>query len=527
MSSPSTCIRRLGSAYLVAVLWLYAPAVAAQNWERLIMPGPVIEAHAEFEGECSQCHRPFRKLEQRELCLDCHDHAPIADDINALAGFHGGATVRSVECSRCHTEHIGREADVVGLDPSSFDHSLTDYALRGRHRTASCAKCHETGRPHREAPAKCSDCHGEDDPHRGALGETCADCHDESSWRKAEFEHSKTEFPLIGRHAKVPCVSCHPDEHYSPTPTDCISCHDGVHDPHAGRYGRDCRTCHTAHGWDRIEFQHDKDTDFALRGSHRSLACDSCHTGPSIQDKLERSCATCHRADDQHKGRFGENCVECHSEKSWKDEKFDHGQTVFPLHGAHRSVSCLRCHTGVLEKAEVTRTCQNCHPGDDVHAGQQGESCEQCHNAEGWTKRVFFEHDLTRFPLLGVHAAAACEECHTNSRFQDTSTSCQECHASHDFHKGTMGSECSHCHNPNGWNFWTFDHAQQTDFALDGAHEGRLCHDCHTTRVQGKLSRSSSCNSCHRDDDIHLSRFGIDCARCHTNERWNVIRRIR
>ena len=50
--------------------------------------------------------------------------------------------------------------------------------------------------------------------------------------------------------------------------------------------------------------------------------------------------------------------------------------------------------------------------GDDVHKGQVGKKCERCHNQSGWTKEVFFDHDLARFPLIGIHAITPCEECH-------------------------------------------------------------------------------------------------------------------
>ena len=50
--------------------------------------------------------------------------------------------------------------------------------------------------------------------------------------------------------------------------------------------------------------------------------------------------------------------------------------------------------------------------------------CGDCHGELGWGRDVFFEHDLTRFPLLGLHAVIACEQCHANPRFKDAEIVC-------------------------------------------------------------------------------------------------------
>ena len=104
----------------------------AASIETLVMPGQVSEAHADIEAECSECHAPFSKTLQRDLCLSCHDHKGVMEDLEAGTGFHGRSeTVGNVECATCHTEHEGRESDIVGLDMETFDHGLTDFALKG------------------------------------------------------------------------------------------------------------------------------------------------------------------------------------------------------------------------------------------------------------------------------------------------------------------------------------------------------------------------------------------------------------
>lgn len=490
------------------------------------MPGPVIAGHADLENECSSCHRPFRRQEQRDLCLACHDHADVASDIEQGQGFHGGPQAREAKCTACHTEHAGRDAEVTGLDPETFDHDQTDYLLHGLHQTAACSSCHLEGKRYRETPSTCLDCHEKQDVHRGSLGEKCASCHSEKGWSRTEFDHDATKFPLKGGHAEASCVSCHANDRFEATPGDCFSCH-RVNDVHAGRFGRECETCHSSHDWKRTKFDHDRKTEFPLRGAHTALACTSCHRSPSREVSTVRTCYACHEADDEHKGRFGSACDDCHGERSWTDDKFNHQDTRFPLRGAHEDVSCAACHPGILGKESLEKDCVGCHLKGDVHVGEEGKDCGACHSESGWNRDVLFDHGLTRFPLLGLHAAAPCEECHASRRFKEAALKCVECHAADDFHERALGPACALCHNPNGWGFWRFDHATQTDFSLDGAHTELRCHQCHRQAVTDAIHLPMECATCHADEDVHLGSYGHGCGRCHSTSAWDQIRQVR
>ena len=115
--------------------------------ETLVMPGKVIEGHAEYEEDCNACHAKFKRAEQRTLCLDCHED--VAVDVNAATGFHGRFdNAREAGCASCHTDHEGRDADIVKLDEGAFDHDFTDFALLGKHGETECAECHEAGDHH-------------------------------------------------------------------------------------------------------------------------------------------------------------------------------------------------------------------------------------------------------------------------------------------------------------------------------------------------------------------------------------------
>jgi hypothetical protein len=133
-----------------------ASTAFAASFEKLVMPGPVIQGHADLEGNCSNCHKAFVAGEQTALCLDCHKE--IAADVAAHEGFHGALAERQksqLVCKSCHTEHKGRDADIVGLNPNTFDHNLTDFPLHGAHEGVDCAACHKAGKKFRDAPTQC------------------------------------------------------------------------------------------------------------------------------------------------------------------------------------------------------------------------------------------------------------------------------------------------------------------------------------------------------------------------------------
>ena len=141
----------LGLAMLSALL-LAMPARAQGSVESVLSPGPLIQGHAKLEGDCSNCHVRFDRKAQDTRCLACHKE--VAADVRAKGGYHGRMPPHD-GCRSCHTDHKGRTARVVSLDPKNFDHRLTDFQLRGRHQQVECAKCHTAGRTYREAQKDC------------------------------------------------------------------------------------------------------------------------------------------------------------------------------------------------------------------------------------------------------------------------------------------------------------------------------------------------------------------------------------
>ncbi|MEQ1669781.1 MAG: cytochrome c3 family protein [Hyphomicrobium sp.] len=378
--------------------------------------------------------------------MDCHKD--IAEDIKTKTRFHGkSVAASSSECRHCHTDHKGRKADIVLLDPSTFDHSQTSFALAGRHTGVACSSCHAGGKKFRTAPTACVACHRKDDVHGGKLRETCADCHNDKGWKSTTaFDHSKTNFALTGGHKSVECARCHAGERYKGVPTACAECH-RERDVHNGARGQKCDGCHTTKTWAEAKFDHDVDTKFPLLGKHTAALCESCHKQPPKQVKPERACNTCHKKDDVHKGKLGPECQNCHNESGFKiGVLFDHDKSRFILRGKHQSAKCGDCHKTKLYK-DTTSACIECHRKKDEHEGRLGAGCGSCHGAEKW-KGATFDHGKTRFALTGRHAQTGCYNCHKQKHVQRASlaTGCYGCHRSQDKHRGLFGRNCGSCH---------------------------------------------------------------------------------
>ncbi|MDD2918181.1 hypothetical protein [Rhodoferax sp.] len=245
----------------------------------------------------------------------------------------------------------------------------------------------------KEAPRECIGCHKKDDKHNASLGEKCADCHLESDWKNTvgRFNHDRTKFVLRNGHAKatVKCVACHKDlSSYRKTPVECISCHK-KDDKHEGQSGAACQACHGDQSWKVEKFNHAL-TRFALTGRHVPALCKTCHLTLRFKDAA-RDCFSCHQKEDKHKLKLGVRCESCHNTRAWSLWDFNHDKrTKYPLTGAHVKVACESCHKVDAPKgkdaAPLGGNCLSCHRKDDVHDGQFGARCEQCHVTERWKK---------------------------------------------------------------------------------------------------------------------------------------------
>jgi hypothetical protein len=239
---------------------------------------------------------------------------------------HAGET----KCAGCHS--TGGWGDV------KFIHERTGFPLTGKHAGVACKQCHPAGF---DAPVgrSCSACHR--DVHGGFSGMHCASCHDTNGWKSlfTADAHRRTNFPLQGKHALIPCESCHGDRR----------------DRAFARPTVDCRTCHAA--------------DLA-----RASASGVPHDG------------------------FPPNCLDCHSFWRWSPASFSGHDVCFPISGGnHAGIGCVTCHVRLPVPLVISGCnstpypiCAHCHHTCTSVAGNHGDvsnfssrcsdqGCYQCH----------------------------------------------------------------------------------------------------------------------------------------------------
>ena len=459
-------------------------------------------AHAKPGTECKSCHAAGKRWrEAPPACVDCHGK----DDT------HKGSL--GPKCADCHGERTWKEP--------VFDHDKTRFALLGKHENAKCKACHE--KQFKDTPRDCLACHRKDDAHKARYGAKCDSCHDTRNWENHFAHDTKTKFPLGGKHRTAKCDTCHKTALYREAlPTRCVSCH-RADDVHKASLGEACEKCHNDRGWKSSNFDHDRDTKFALRGKHKPAKCNACHRGAS-REKLATDCVSCHDKDDVHNEGLGPKCATCHDEKSWKESRFDHDRdTKYALKGKHANAKCATCHAKDAYRHKAPTACIECHRKDDAHKGSLGEKCADCHAERSW-KEAPFDHARSRFPLIGAHLKVTCGSCHRSARFKEAPRECAGCHEKDDVHEERLGPICEACHNTRSWASWDYDHGKRAKYPLEGAHRKAKCIACHAKPAKDKVEAPTACFSCHRGDDVHGGSFGTQCERCHGADSWKAIR---
>jgi hypothetical protein len=476
--------------------------------------------------------------------------AIISFSLNFSYGQSSPHGAIKIPCINCHTT----ESWKVLAKPMKFDHTTTGFTLQGAHSNTRCIQCHTTKR-FTATPTDCFKCHTTDftkallpNHQLGKFSHDCLSCHTMTGWKPSVFQHSKTNFQLIGAHLTVDCASCHTNNHFSGLAQDCYSCHqkDFVQttspNHKTGQLSHDCLTCHTMNGWKPATFDHNK-TNFRLVGAHAGVECSSCHIGGKFKS-IASDCYSCHQKDYEKSttipnhllAQFSHDCLTCHSNLAWKPATFNHNTTAFPLVGAHQSVECSSCHTNGMFKG-LSTDCYECH--QKVYANtispnhslmQLSQNCLNCHTSTSWIPSTF-DHNKTDFRLTGAHLAVGCATCHGGKQVKSVSSECYSCHQQ-EFAKtlkpnhslAQFSHDCLTCHSNITWKPSTFDH-NKTNFQLVGDHATVACASCHINGVFKGLP--SDCFSCHQNvfnsttTPNHVtSLFSHDCLTCHTTTAW-------
>jgi hypothetical protein len=505
-----------------------------------ISPGELVTAHAYLEGtsNCTKCHTLRNKVTD-DKCLACHEQ--INQLITNNRGYHASTEVEQKNCYDCHSDHHGRDFEIIHFDTTAFDHALSGYSLEGKHGDLHCTACHQPGfisdtalRANTETflglMPGCVNCHT--DPHQGTLSADCATCHDQQAFRPASgFDHASADFLLAGAHTTVDCIGCHPSTMTNGTKyqqftgldyENCTPCHRDVHE---GKLGADCAGCHLETSFlavrNRESFNHEL-TGYRLEGRHQQVDCYGCHQDNCTDPLGHDNCSDCHA--DYHKGAFTKgrsrrDCAECHSVQGFKPSGYtvdDHQSSAFPLTGAHLETDCYGCHmqNNSLKFKNIGTSCASCHT--DIHdqyisaSYYPGKDCRSCHNTETWAW-VVFDHSSTGYELTGGHAGPTCRDCHFGSAtghggqaFASLDQDCLQCHTDIHFGQFVSGgtSDCLRCHTFMNWQASEFDH-DNTNFRLDGKHKDVACLACHKevrqdnrTFIKYKIEKYR-CEDCH------------------------------
>lgn len=424
-----------------------------------------------LESENKDLNKTMLGLNQN--CLSCH--------------FDEHRKQLPNDCRKCHNFESWKGKD------NSFDHNNSKFKLTGKHKKTDCTKCHEIQKSSdKDKFAKvdsefqkfvglkfksCNSCH--EDIHKGKFKETCETCHSTQGWNLLKdgksFDHSRTNFPLEGKHFKVECSECHKNRNFKTKLQfdKCSKCHTDLHfgDFEKSSSKGECEVCHTVNGWSPSTYgieEHSK-TDFPLKGGHLATPCIFCHKlieeGKTTQRPqfifAKFKCSNCH--EDIHKGQFKEkiakeDCQACHNENSWELPNFDHSETEFELTNSHTKTACNNCHKPIEigtqnEKVlykPIDSTCENCHL--DIHFGQFKNSmkfvsgrkqsftdCEKCHSTEEFKKTKFDHNKDAKFKLEGAHEKVECLACHKVEKhtsgklfvsYKPLATDCKSCHGS-------------------------------------------------------------------------------------------------
>lgn len=239
--------------------------------------GPMVP-HDTFPGDCGLCHVSDRWDVLREdfsfdhaaetgytlegahaeaLCLRCHnDRGPVNVYVERGCGGchvdpHQGNL--SLVCTRCHNQDLWEPAGLIA------EHANTGFALLGAHAVTPCESCHQraTVGQFRGTPVECHFCHQRDMaravPNHQINGWNveCERCHLPINWQAPGFDH--TGFPLLGGHAGVDCLQCHPNGLFVGTDPDCFACHQNDYQtaPNhvANNFSTDCTLCHNIFAW--------------------------------------------------------------------------------------------------------------------------------------------------------------------------------------------------------------------------------------------------------------------------------------
>jgi hypothetical protein len=245
-------------------------------------------------------------------------------------------------------------------------------------------------------------------------------------------------------------------------------------------------------------------------------------------------------AQSPHGAKFNLDCQLCHNSENWKIDlskvKFDHSKTGFELIGEHKNVLCKSCHSSLeFSSLKSKVNCVDCHK--DIHENTVGLFCAKCHTSNTWVvENINDIHRMSRFPLLGNHLKADCNQCHTSAshlKFNPLGIRCFDCHSADyfaaknpDHVTAGFSKDCEQCHNVSSTQWSATGNVSHAFFPLVDGHAISNCFACHKQNTYAGLTQE--CFSCHQSNYLSVKspdhvklNFSKDCKECHTlNPGW-------
>ncbi len=281
-------------------------------------------------------------------------------------------------------------------------------------------------------------------------------------------------------------------------------------------------------------------TRFSLESHIRDqVDCEACHIDNYSSFKVFL-CEDCHQKEDPlylsaHVLLFDQDCLACHDGIETFGKSFDHDETEFQLAGSHDTLDCESCHQDqntINELRATPQGCIDCHEEEDVHLGNFGIDCADCHTPVIWIE-ADFDHRTTDWDLEGKHQILECLDCHVDRTYLGASSDCFSCHKEVDEHNGKYGQDCATCHIPEDWKISVFTHLSPSAVNCESCHgvdapdlhyKGQ-CSACHITEAwlpatfDHNVAEAINCSECHINN-APVPHYNGQCSACHIVDAW-------
>lgn len=195
----------------------------------MVAPGKLIVGHQKINADCFACHTSLTGVDSKK-CAACHKPADIgrltttgAAVLKPLTKTPFHQELQSLDCASCHSDHAGGKRYLAS---GHFNHALLKKSV-----SEKCQNCHKS-------PA--------DTLHQQISG-NCAQCHTQTTWTPATFDHDK--FFVLDSDHNTKCATCHVRNDYKQY--TCYGCHEHTpekirreHMEEGIRDFKDCVECH-------------------------------------------------------------------------------------------------------------------------------------------------------------------------------------------------------------------------------------------------------------------------------------------